>query len=127
MPPMDIIQKEGFDFGFDPNACEICPGHCCRGEPGNIWITTGDILRMSRFLQTNPIDFIPHYLNRINNRLSIKERVGKQGVECIFFDSFQRCCSIYPARPLQCRTFPFWEYFKKHMDILLKECPGIKL
>jgi hypothetical protein len=127
MAPMNIIQNEGFDFGFNPSACESCPGYCCRGESGNIWVNHDDILRICRSLQTNPIDFISQYLNRINNRLSIKERVGEQGVECVFFDSLQRCCSIYTARPLQCRTFPFWEYFKSHKDKLIKECPGIKL
>jgi len=123
---MNIIQKEGFDFGFDPSACESCPGYCCRGESGNIWVNHEDILRMCRLLQTNPIDFIPHYLNRINNRLSIKERVGEYSMECVFFDHHQKCCSIYAARPRQCRTFPFWEHFKRHKKELIKECPGIR-
>jgi len=127
MPSREIIQKEGFDFGFDPSACESCPGYCCHGESGNIWVNHEDILRMCRLLQTNPIDFIPQYFNRINNRLSIKERVGEYGLECVFFDSPQRCCSIYTVRPHQCRTFPFWEHFKRHKDELIRECPGIKL
>ncbi|WAC06534.1 MAG: YkgJ family cysteine cluster protein [Thermodesulfobacteriota bacterium] len=123
---MHIIRKDGFDFGFDPNACKSCPGNCCRGESGNIWVNHEDILSMCRFLQTNPIDFTPLYLNRINNRLSIKERVGEHGMECVFFDHRQKCCSIYPVRPHQCRTFPFWEYFKKYKDELVNECPGIR-
>jgi Fe-S-cluster containining protein len=123
---MDIIHKEGFDFGFDQRACESCPGFCCCGQSGNVWVKHNDILRMSQFLQTNPIDFISRYLKRINNRLSIEERVGEHGLECVFFDNLQRRCSIYTVRPLQCRTFPFWEYFKKHKDELIKECPGIK-
>jgi uncharacterized protein len=124
---MDIIQKEGFDFGFDPDACKGCPSHCCRGESGTVWVNQNDIAKICRFLQTIPIDFIPTYLNRVDNRFSIKERAVEQGLECVFFDSPKKCCSIYPARPRQCRTFPFWEHFKKHLDILVKECPGIKL
>jgi Predicted Fe-S-cluster oxidoreductase len=123
---MDIMRKKGFDFGFDPSACESCPGYCCCGASGTIWVNQDDILKICRFLQTSPIDFIPQYLNRINNRLSIKERIGEYGPECVFFDSHQRCCSIYPARPRQCRTFPFWEYFKRNKDELVKECHGVK-
>jgi Fe-S-cluster containining protein len=111
---MNIMQKEGFDFGFDPNACESCPGYCCRGQSGNIWVNYEDILSMCRFLQTTPIDFI-------------KERVGEHDLECVFFDSLQKCCSIYTVRPRQCRTFPFWEHFKRNKDELIKECPGVKL
>ena len=124
---MGIIRKEGFNFGFEPSTCESCPGYCCHGASGNIWVNHEDILKMCRFLQTNPIDFILQYLNRINNRFSIKERgVGMHDLEYFFFDHRQKCCSIYKARPRQYRTFPFWEYFKRHKDNLIKECPGIR-
>jgi Fe-S-cluster containining protein len=124
---MTIARKEGFDFGFDPEACKNCSGNCCRGETGNIWVTQDEIEAMCHFLQTNQIDFISIYLNRVDNRFSIKERMGERGLECVFFDSLKKCCSIYPARPRQCSTFPFWEYFKKHVDDLIKECPGIRM
>ncbi|MFB1032365.1 MAG: YkgJ family cysteine cluster protein, partial [Aliarcobacter cryaerophilus] len=29
-------------------------------------------------------------------------------------------------RPTQCRTFPFWEYFKNNEKEVYKECPAIK-
>ncbi|MBW2259743.1 MAG: YkgJ family cysteine cluster protein [Deltaproteobacteria bacterium] len=43
---------------------------------------------------------------------------------CLFFDEKNRRCSIYDVRPTQCRTFPFWEYFRDNPDEILKECPG---
>jgi hypothetical protein len=27
---------------------------------------------------------------------------------CVFLDPVTQRCGVYPARPLQCRTFPFW-------------------
>ena len=27
---------------------------------------------------------------------------------CVFLEPQTRRCSVYPARPTQCRTFPFW-------------------
>ena len=59
-------------------------------------------------------------------RYSIKERkISKNNYECIFFDSGIAGCSIYNFRPNQCKTYPFWNYFKTHKDKLIKECPAI--
>ena len=123
---MGIIRKHGFDFGFDSGACTDCPGYCCRGESGNVWINQREIHQICSFLKTNPIDFIQKYLNRIGNRFSIKERFTEHDFECVFFEGSQRQCSIYAVRPLQCRQYPFWEHFIKHKDQVIKECPGIR-
>lgn len=40
----------------------------------------------------------------------LKSRRGPDGVSdgaCIFLNSANQC-SIYEARPLQCRTYPYW-------------------
>jgi Fe-S-cluster containining protein len=39
---------------------------------------------------------------RRSRKLSLKE---KANYDCIFW---KNGCSVYEARPLQCRTFPFW-------------------
>lgn len=57
--------------------------------------------------------------------MSFKEVECEDGFACIFFDTQKRNCSIYDFRPKQCRTFPFWEYFKTHQKELEKECIGI--
>ena len=123
---LDIIRKKGFDFGFDPGACQKCPGNCCCGESGNVWVSQEEILLICDFLGINTIDFMKNYVNRIGSRLSIKERFTGHDYECIFFNGNARNCSIYAVRPVQCRQFPFWEYFKRHRDQVIKECPGIR-
>lgn len=123
---MDLVQMDGFDFIFDPGACEICPGHCCCGETGNVWVNQQDISRIRGFLHMSSIDFMERYLRRVDNRFSCKEHVVEQGLECVFFQGAEHKCSIYAVRPSGCRSYPFWDHFKTHADQLVKECPGIK-
>ncbi len=127
MMRMDFVQMDGFDFVFDPSACEICPGHCCCGESGNIWVTQQEINRICEFLHMHSFDFMERYLRRVGNRFSCKEHVTEQGMECVFFQGAEQKCSIYAERPSGCRSYPFWDYFKTHPEQLDNECcPGIR-
>jgi Fe-S-cluster containining protein len=54
--------------------------------------------------------------------LSLKEKTNK---DCIFWDSG---CTVYEKRPLQCRTFPFWESTtasEKAWEIAATGCHGM--
>jgi Fe-S-cluster containining protein len=56
------------------------------------------------------------------DRLSLRE---KAGYDCIFWKGG---CTIYAARPLQCRSFPFWRSVlssKEAWDITKTGCPGM--
>jgi Fe-S-cluster containining protein len=123
---MSIIRRDGFDFGFDPGACTGCPSHCCRGKSGRVWLNQQEIFQICNFLNMNAIDFIQKHTDRMGNRLSIKERHSEHDFECVFLEGSQKKCSIYEVRPTQCRRFPFWNYFRKHKDQAIKECPGIR-
>ena len=70
-------------------------------------------------------DFRKAYLEKRGYKYSLKERVVGMSHDCIFFDREKGGCSVYEARPKQCRTFPFWDYFKHRVDELKRECPGI--
>ena len=53
-------------------------------------------------------------------------RETKKNGDCIFLKN--KRCSIYSARPIQCRTWPFWEenmQAKKWNHSLKNFCPGI--
>ncbi|MBU2591819.1 MAG: YkgJ family cysteine cluster protein [Nitrospinota bacterium] len=119
-----IIKREGFDYSFNPSACQGCGGRCCCGESGGIWISDKDIDAISNLLEINSIDFISQYTTRTDNRLSLKERITEKGFECIFF-SDKNGCTIYSARPKQCREYPFWEIFKSDKERSIEECPGV--
>ena len=117
-----LISKDGFNYKFNPDACKECEGNCCIGESGYIWVNPKEIKEISAFLKIDEEIFKSHFLIKVGYRYSIKEKPYKNGYACIFFENG---CKIYPVRPTQCRSFPFWDYYKDKIDELKKECPGI--
>jgi len=117
--------KDGFNFSFETGACETCAGNCCIGESGYIWVTPTDIKNISEFLNEKIDVFYENYINKVKYKYSLKEIEYNDGFKCVFFDENKRSCSIYPIRPVQCRTFPFWEHFKTNIKEVEDECPGI--
>lgn len=124
---MEVIKKDGYKYGFDPKACSSCGGHCCTGESGYIWLKRREIEEISDFLDISVENFAIMYLKRVKHRYTLIEyrREEQNDFACIFFDDKIKGCSIYPVRPLQCRTFPFWDHFKNSREEVEKECPGI--
>ncbi len=121
---MKIIEKEGFPYKFDQDACKNCEGNCCIGDSGYIWVKPKEIEKIAKFLNMDIEKFKELFLIKVGYKYSIKEKPYKNGFACIFFNNG---CTIYPVRPNQCKTFPFWDYFKNHINELIKECPGIIL
>ncbi len=117
-----LISKKGFAYKFNAGACKECEGNCCIGESGYIWVNPKEIEEIAKFLKMDMEIFKERFLIKVGYKYSIKEKPFKNGFACIFFE---KGCTIYPVRPKQCRTYPFWDYFKTHIKELKKECPGI--
>lgn len=122
----DLMRKEGFSYAFDPSKCESCEGRCCTGESGYIFVTQEEILALSTLLNLETSVFVNEYLFKKGYKYSLKEVSYGSSFDCIFYDRANNGCSVYEARPTQCRTFPFWDYFKQRVDELKEECPGIR-
>ena len=123
----NLIKKEGFNFAFDPSGCNSCSGNCCIGESGYIWINPQEIQALALHLNLSVDDLKSRYLDKVGYKHSIKEvKLGSNNFACCFFNLEKKQCSIYEARPNQCRTFPFWDYFKENEEEVYKECPAIK-
>jgi len=123
----NLITKEGFEFSFDPEACHSCDGACCRGESGYVWVSKEEIVQIAQFLEMDLQKFIDRCLKKEGYRFTIKE-IKKNGEHlCLFFDEKKGGCEIYPVRPQQCRSFPFWDQYKNRDKIeeVCKECKGI--
>lgn len=114
-----------YKYSFDPKKCEICGGKCCTGESGYIWISEDEIINLAKFLKVDTARFKSKFLYRVGLRFSIKEMPYKDGYACIFFNKITKKCKIYDFRPNQCKTFPFWSYFKTHFKELEEECLGV--
>lgn len=125
MDSKKIITKVGYNFGFRTGFCEGCGGRCCTGESGYIWISEEEAAKVALFLLMEFDEFAGRYLFFAKGKLSIKEKEWAGGYACIFFDEEAKNCSIYEVRPAQCRTFPFWDYYKTHCKEALEECPAL--
>ena len=121
------MQKIDFDYIFDASACASCEGRCCTGESGYIYVTRNEIKNISKLLAVKEENFVKDYLFKKGYKYSIKEIKYNDSYECIFYDRNVKACSIYEERPVQCRTFPFWNYYKTRVDELMQECPGVKM
>ena len=119
------MHEDDYKYSFDPNACESCGGNCCTGESGYIYLNQDEMEAIALHLELPMGEFKEKYLFKKGYKFSIKERLVEGSHDCIFFDRKIKGCGIYPVRPTQCRTFPFWPYFKKNEDELKEECPGI--
>lgn len=123
----NLIKKEGFDFAFDPSGCDSCKGNCCIGESGYIWITIQEIENLAKHLNITLDEVRIKYLEKKGYKYTIKEvKLAEDNYACTFFNLEKKQCSIYEARPVQCRTFPFWEYFKENIEEVCTECPAIR-
>ncbi|MBN1391821.1 MAG: YkgJ family cysteine cluster protein [Sedimentisphaerales bacterium] len=88
--------------------CQQC-GACCSGpNQGYIWVTRPEIQFISDFLKLEPKQLRQKYLRRVGFRTTIIEQPNSK--DCVFLRRIdgQKKCMIYPVRPNQCRTWPFW-------------------
>lgn len=121
------MPASAFPFRFDPSECARCRGECCRGEPGYAWVGREEIRALGAHLGIGESLLEERYLRLVEGRLALRElQVVPGDYVCIFFDTDRRCCRVYPARPRQCATYPFWERFRRHPEEVLDECPGTR-
>lgn len=117
----DLFQRSYFFDNGIYFECIQC-GACCTGAPGVIYVNESEIRSISDFLNMDMESFKQQHLYPFNDRFSIREHADGR---CLFFDEG---CKIYPVRPTQCRTFPFWFQnlrSEKKWHAIKKECPGI--
>jgi hypothetical protein len=106
--------------------CQQC-SYCCTGSPGFVWLSDADIAGFCAFFAMDLQEFSRVYCRSIEveggRALSLRE---KSGYDCIFLEGGR--CSVYAARPVQCRTYPFWEEILETETSWKAEascCPGI--
>ena len=109
--------KDGLKF-----QCTGC-GKCCTGAPGAVWLKPREIKQIAEYLNISEAQFLEDYTRDIDGRLSLIE---KEHYDCIFLNG--KFCSIYPVRPSQCQTFPYWpgNLESEHTWNALKQfCEGV--
>ena len=109
---------EGLQF-----KCTQC-GNCCTGAPGVVWVDEEEVQAIADHLDKGIGEVRLHYTRIVRGRTSLTEFANG---DCTFFDHEKRGCKIYPVRPKQCRTWPFWNSnikTTKDWEDVKADCPG---
>ena len=110
--------KDGLHF-----TCTGC-GNCCTGDPGVVWVNDDDIEQIAKHLDKSIGEIRLFHSRLVGSRTTLTEFANG---DCTFFDSQTRKCKIYPVRPQQCRTWPFWKSNLESPESwteVQKTCPG---
>jgi Fe-S-cluster containining protein len=102
--------------------CRRCR-KCCGGAPGYVWVSPEEIARLSAALGLSPAAFSAANCRQVGGRASLRERADG---DCVLLGPDG--CTVYAARPTQCRTFPFWPEnvgSAGSWDGLAGRCPGV--
>lgn len=104
--------------------CTAC-GDCCTGAPGFVWVNQEEICALAVAVGLPDADeFERMYVRKIGMRKSLREYPNG---DCVFFDGQLRRCTVYEARPRQCRTWPFWNSNLRTPELweeTCRICPG---
>ncbi|MFZ0390714.1 MAG: YkgJ family cysteine cluster protein [Calditrichia bacterium] len=102
--------------------CTGC-GECCRLPGGTVEISREEARAIAAHLQLTQDQFLEEYCNVEGKEIRLKDG---EGTHCVFLEGDR--CRVYQARPVQCRTFPFWPEnlkSKQRWESLREFCPGI--
>jgi Fe-S-cluster containining protein len=106
-------------------SCTRCSS-CCRHESGFVFLSRGDAELLVKELKMEYTAFVETFCRWVPDpvsgeapRLSLRE---KANFDCVFWDEG---CVVYSCRPLQCRSFPFWESIMRSETVWKNlDCPG---
>ena len=85
--------------------CQACPAFCCR-MAGYVEVRRDDIRRLAKHLGLTVAEFEKKHLVHVTRKGS--KRI-KAGYETCQFLTDDRKCSVYAARPTDCRGYNCWE------------------
>jgi Fe-S-cluster containining protein len=102
--------------------CQRGCSNCC-DQDGFVYLTESDLKNAAKFTGMSASAFERKYVYRTKRTLRFRKPRDRQ---CPFLD--QHACTIHPAKPTQCRTFPFWPELvedRAAWNRTGKFCPGI--
>jgi len=117
--PKRAWYAKGLRFACQPDCANCCVNH---GDYEYVYLEDGEERRIARFLELSRARFRERYTEMDDEYLVLR----MDQPACPFLEG--RRCRIYPVRPVQCRTFPFWQSnltSRSAWTRLRGFCPGI--
>ncbi|MGL4594752.1 MAG: YkgJ family cysteine cluster protein [Thermoguttaceae bacterium] len=112
--------KKGLQF-----ECKQC-GQCCGGGPGYVWVSDEEIEQIAKKMGLDRFLFEQTFVWTVKKGEKSLKEYGNG--DCVLLHDRLRGCKVYQERPIQCRTWPFWE-INIHSESTWKKagkhCPGI--
>ena len=113
--------KDGLNF-----ECQRC-SFCCGHSPGFVYLSQRDLNVLCNHFQMKIKDFVEKYCRWADYYYGTKVLAlqEKKNYDCILW---KNGCSAYQARPVQCSTYPFWDYLLSDKALFYAEkevCPGV--
>lgn len=104
--------------------CTRC-GACCTGGHGFVWLRDEDIVGIAARLGCSLDELGRRYVRKVGERYALLESATDGS--CVFLAGDR--CTIYEARPAQCRRYPFWDHLLESAERWREaalECEGIR-
>ncbi len=106
--------------------CTLC-GECCtaRGEYAYVYLNADEARALADELGLGLAEFKRRYTEKDEYGWT---QLRFESESCVFLEPGTKRCTVYAARPVQCRTFPFWRDLVESgrwTDAARKLCPGI--
>jgi uncharacterized protein len=106
--------------------CTQC-GDCCSGpDEGYVWVTPSEVIALAE--KIGMADRLEEFEDKFTRQVGTERSlVEYSDGDCIFLDPDTKGCTVYEARPVQCRTWPFWKSnvrSPKAWSQTAKSCPG---
>ena len=117
--PVERWTEDGLRF-----ECTRC-GACCRnhGEYAYVYLMPPEVRALADHLGLDEATFLERWCERDEGWTVLR----MDSPRCPFL-SEAGTCTVYPARPMQCRTWPFWEENLRSAETWARAatiCPGI--
>jgi hypothetical protein len=103
--------------------CTRC-GNCCRnhGEYTYVYVSPAEVSAIARHLGTSEGEFLARYCREEDGWTHLR----MDDPACPFLGP-GNACGIYPVRPRQCATWPFWRenLERAAWEEVKRDCPGM--
>jgi Fe-S-cluster containining protein len=118
----ETIEQPWFDDGLR-FGCTGC-GKCCTGSPGYVYLGESDLTNLANHFTLSKEEFARKYTRLVDGDYALLDKQGSE--DCLFLENNK--CTVYDARPSQCRTIPWWIHNLRgpeDWEEAAKRCEGI--